>query len=366
MKFSLELTDLKEAVRFAQTAIAGRPTSPIMGGALLEVADERLTASGSDYSKVARVSVPADVDTEGAALLHASLLAQAVGKLKGKAAVSVHEDAGKLHFTQGRAKFSLPLMPVSEYPKDLAGQLEVVAHVRGEDLARVINAAEVAASKDDTLKVLACVRLELGKELTAMGTDRYRLALSATEYEPTRECDYGLNVHGSWLRTVSKTVAGETALLVGTDETGKPVRFGVQSGNYSTSLPLSIGDYPKIRGLFSNSGKDEHLINRQEFVDALDLMSVMNDQNTPVKIIGKGGTITLESAGAEGESKSEIASDNEADFEIGLNPGLALDILREINTEQISFTPNGPKPIYIKPTEGETDYLLMPVRLPSQ
>ncbi len=365
MKFTIGLADLKEVIRFAQTAIAGRPTSPIMGGALLEAAGGMLAASGSDYSKVARVSVPADVDTEGAALLHASLLAQAVGKLKGKAAVSVSEDDGKLHFTQGRAKFSLPTMPVSEYPKNLEGQQTVVGHVRGEDLARVINAAEVAASKDDKIEVLSCVRLEIGSEVSAMGTDRYRLALSATEYEPVQECDYGLNIQAAWLRTVAKAAAGDTALLVGVDDHGKPGRFGIQSGNYSTSIALYAGDYPKIRSLFSNSGTDEHLLDRQELIDALDLMSVMNERNTPVRISGKGGTITLESRGVEGESKSEIASDNDASFVIGLNPSLALDILREIDTEQIRFTPNGPKPIYIKPFEGSTDYLLMPVRLPS-
>lgn len=366
MKFSLELADLKEAVRFAQTAIAGRPTSPIMGGVLLEAAGGQLTASGSDYLKVARVSVRADVETEGAALLHASLLAQAAGKLKGRAAVLVREDAGKIHFAQGRAKFSLHTMPVDEYPKNLEGQQAVVGHVRGEELARIINAAEVAASKDDALPILNCVRLEIGSEITAMGTDRYRLALSATEYEPVQECDYGLNIHAAWLRTAAKTAAGDTALLVGLDDSGKPGRFGIQSGDYSTSTALYAGDYPKIRGLFANSGTDEHVVDRQELIDALDLMSVMNERNTPVKISGQGGTITLESGGGEGESKSEIASDNDASFVIGLNPSLALDILREIDTKQIRFTPNGPKPIYIKPFEGSADYLLMPVRLPSQ
>ncbi|MHC6175435.1 DNA polymerase III subunit beta [Glutamicibacter sp. X7] len=364
MKLSVAPADLKEAVRFAQTAIAGRPTSPIMGGVLLEAKDGQLTASGSDYAKVARVAVPAQIEAEGTALLHASLLSQAAGKLKGKADVTISDDGTMATFVQGRAKFRLPMMPVTEYPQNLEGELVEVGRVSGEDFAKIVSTASISTVKAD-LEILACVRLEIGTEITAMGTDRYRLSMDHTAYDRASETDYGLNINALWVKTVAKTIGGDTALLVALDGE-KPVRFAIQSGDYSTSITVVDGDYPKIRGLFANRGPEAYTLDRQELIDALDLVGVMSERNTPARIKGQGETIRLESTGTEGESASDLGSDNEAPFLIGINPALALDVLRNIDSEHIRFVPAGPKPIYITPAEGTAEYLLMPVRLPGQ
>ena len=73
MKFTIAPADLKEAIRFASTAVEGRPTSPIMAGVMLTASEQELSASGSDYSRVASLSVPAEVATPGKALLSAKV-----------------------------------------------------------------------------------------------------------------------------------------------------------------------------------------------------------------------------------------------------------------------------------------------------
>lgn len=365
MKFSIDPADLKEAVRFAQTAIAGRPAYPVLAGVLIEASGSRMLASGTDELRVARVHVPATVESEGSVLLHASSLAKAVSKLKSRTGVIIQEDGAKIRFAQGKMKFTLPKMPIEEYPQKIEGDLKVIGHVNGEAFSKLITSAEVATSKDDALPALGAVNLELSHEVAALGTDRYRLAMDTIEWEPIEECSHRLNVSSAWLKNVAKNIAGDTALLI-TQEKGLPNRIGIVSGNYSASSTVIAGDYPKIRALFTNRARDEHLLDRQGLIDALDFVGVMSERNAPVRISGRDGVLTFEAGGAEGESTTELTSDCYEPFEIGLNPSLALDLLRVIDTEKIRFVPNGSKPIYITPIEGNTEYLLMPVRLPQQ
>lgn len=365
MKLSIDPADLKEAIRFAQTAIAGRPAYPILTGVLLEASDDLLTASGTDELRVARVHVPALVEAGGVALIHATYLAQAVNKLKGRAPVLIQEDGEKLRFAQGKTKFTLHKMPADEYPRKVEGDMKTIGHVNGEAFSNLVRTAEVAVSKDEALPALCAVNLELGGELAALGTDRYRMGMNTIDWDPAGEVDYRLNTPASWLKGVAKNIAGDTELLIAEDKSG-PNRFGIVSGTYSASTTLIAGDYPKIRSLFTNRAQDVHLLDRQELIDALDFVGVMSERNTPVRITGQDGVLTFEAGGTEGESTTEIASDCDEPFQIGLNPSLALDLLRAMDTEQVRFVPNGPKPIYITPTEGNTEYLLMPVRLPGQ
>lgn len=365
MKFTIDPADLKEAVRFALTAIAGNPPYPVLKGVLINASGDELVASGTDEIRTARVHVPATVEEGGEVLLHAPSLAQLVSKFKGKSDVVIREDDKKLWFTQGKMKFALYKMPSEDYPRQLEKNLAVIGHINGEAFSGIVSAAEVAASKDIALPLLMAVNIQIGSEVSTLGTDRYRLSTSFAEWEPLQECSYSINAPAAWLKSVAKNIGGETSLLIAQDG-GVPNRIGITSGNYSASSSLISGDYPKVRSLFTNRGELEHIVDRQGMIDALDFVSVMTERNVPVLLTGRDGLITFESGGAEGESTTEIASSNDEPFRIGLKPSLALDILRTLSTDLIRFVPNGPKPIHLSATEGNAEYLLMPVRLTNQ
>lgn len=365
MKFSIDPADLKEAVRFALTAIDSRPTSPIMGGALLEVEGDQLRTSGSNYAQYSSVEVPADVYEAGQALLNATMLGKLVGKFKAKKPVEVRVEKERAYLSQGATKFEMSVMPAGEYPKNLNGSPEEIGSIDGEILSKLVRSvANMVGSANEALAILSAVRLEIGDELNAFTTDRYRIATNTAEWARTCADEFVVNVPAAWFRTAEKTIAGHTVLHV-THENGETTRFGVTSGGYTTSTTLISGDYPKVRSFFTNAATDRHTLNRATLIDAIDAVSVMAERGTPIIAECDGDKIII-SGGMQdgaGTSTATVETDNGATFRIGLNPVFFLDVLRAIETDELNFAPNGPKPVHVTPTAGSAEYIIMPVRL---
>lgn len=367
MKISIEPADLKEAIRFALTAVDSRPTSPIMGGVLLNATEDQLTASGSNYISFASLKVPAQVDTPGEVLLNGVLLGQAVSKFKRKTPVLITVEGKRAHLSQGATKFELAIMPARDYPGDLNGNPELIGTINGEDLSRIIATTHESATSDEALPVLTGVNLALEETITATATDRYRIALDGTPWEPVKPISQQITVSANWLRVVGKTAAGETDLYLSHDKDG-PARFGIKTGEYLTSIALIQGDYPKVRPFFTNHGGERYTVSRSDLIDATDAVSVMAERNVPVIIERDETGLTVSSGRDEGESSVTLETDNDEPFKIGMNPGFLMAALRALDSKEIifevSFNPNGvAKPIHIAPTEGEAAFLVMPVRL---
>lgn len=146
---------------------------------------------------------PALVEVGGVALIHATYLAQAVNKLKGRAPVMIKEDGEKLRFAQGKTKFTLHKMPADEYPRKVEGEMKTIGHVNGEAFSNLVRTAEVAVSKDEALPALCAVNLELGAALAALGTDRYRMGMNTIDWNPARwmGCWNGTSVTGSGFKS---------------------------------------------------------------------------------------------------------------------------------------------------------------------
>ncbi|PCC31422.1 DNA polymerase III subunit beta [Glutamicibacter sp. BW77] len=365
MKFSIDPADLKEAVRFAQTAIAGRPTSPIMSAVLLEVQPHELRASGSDYLRYSRVAVPVDVEQSGQALLYGQMLGLAVNKFKSKKPVTVRVESDRAYLSQGSMKFEMPIMPANEYPKNLNGNPEDIGTINGNDFSTLIHALEGCASTDEALPVLKSIHLELGERIDAMATDRYKIGTDYTNWEPNAEMKISATVSTDWLKNISKTIAGETTLHISMDG-GEPSRIGVTSGPYTSSISLLSGDYPKVRALFTNASTDTHTIDRKELIDAVDAVSVMAERNTPVRLTAKDSMIVLDAGGGDNAASVAIETDSYEEFILAFNPSFLLTVLRSIDTDQVKLSPAGAKPATIEPGDGSSRYLLMPIRLPNQ
>ncbi|MGV7637027.1 DNA polymerase III subunit beta, partial [Mycobacterium kansasii] len=82
----------------------------------LSAGDDGLTVSGFDYEVSAQVHVGAEVADEGQALVSGRLLADITKALPNKP-VDVQLDTTRVAITCGSAKFSLPTMPVEDYPQ---------------------------------------------------------------------------------------------------------------------------------------------------------------------------------------------------------------------------------------------------------
>ena len=115
MKFRVERDQLADAVAWTAKSLPTRPSVPVLAGVLMRVSDGQLTVSGFDYEVSSQVTVGVQADSDGAALVSGRLLAEITKALPAKP-VEVAAVGSHLELVCGSARFTLPTMPVEDYP----------------------------------------------------------------------------------------------------------------------------------------------------------------------------------------------------------------------------------------------------------
>ena len=180
MKFRVERDVLADAAAWVARSLPARPPVPVLGGVLIQGGGdpgaETLTVSGFDYETSARVEVDATIGDPGQVLVSGRLLADIARALPPKP-VDLVVDGARATINCGSSRFSLPTMPVEDYPQ-LPAMPQRAGSVQADKLAAAVAQVAVAAGRDDTLPMLTGVRLEIeGTRLTLAATDRFRLAV---------------------------------------------------------------------------------------------------------------------------------------------------------------------------------------------
>jgi DNA polymerase-3 subunit beta len=378
MKIRVERDGLADAVAWVARSLPSRPSIPVLGGVLIDAggdgvsSGEALTVAGFDYEVSATVDVPATIAAEGRALVSGRLLADITKALPAQP-VEISVDGSRVTITCGSAKFSLPTMPVEDYPQ-LPTMPQRAGEVAGEVFGQAVGQVAIAAGRDDTLPMLTGVRLEIADDkLTLVATDRFRLAMR--EFAWTS----GGDVSGTSVLVPARTLA-EAAKTLGTS--GNSVEISLASGDGLLGLAgsgrrattrLLDAEFPKYRQLLPSEHTSAAIIAVSSLVDAIKRVSLVAERGTQVRLEFADSMLRLSAGGDdEGSAEEELVVDYTGEpVTIAFNPGYLLDGLGALHTEKahLSFTtPN--RPALVKPVgeDGEVApgylYLLMPVRLP--
>ncbi|GGS18973.1 MULTISPECIES: DNA polymerase III subunit beta [Actinokineospora] len=379
MKIRVERDSLADAVAWVARSLPSRPPVPVLGGVLLDAtaadgADSAsgLTVSGFDYEVSATVNVPATIADEGRTLVSGRLLADITKALPAQP-VEISVDGARVAITCGSAKFSLPTMPVEDYPS-LPAMPQHAGEAAGEVFGQAVSQVAVAAGKDDTLPMLTGVRVEIaGDKLTLVATDRFRLAMREFEWKPSGDVeDAAVLVPARTLADAAKALgsSGRTVELALSSGDGL---LGLSGSGRRATTRLLDAEFPRYRQLLPNEQSSSAIIAVAPLVEAIKRVSLVAERGTQVRLEFADGGLRLSAGGDdEGSAEEELPVEFTGDpVTIAFNPAYLQDGLAALHADraELSFTtPN--RPALIKPVgeDGEVTpgylYLLMPVRLP--
>lgn len=375
MKFRVERDALADGVAWTAKGLPARPSVPVLAGVMLRVTDGVLHLSGFDYQVSSEASVPVHADADGAALVSGRLLAEITKALPDKpvevAAVDAH-----LELVCGSARFTLPTMPVEDYPTlpalpERAGTLDAAL------FATAVAQVALAAGKDETLPMMTGVRIELeGASMTLLATDRYRLAIREIEWRPDDpEISAHALVPARTLADTAKTLGllgGELvlALAAGVGEG----MIGFAAGDRRTTSRLLDGaNYPPVRNLFPASATTQARVPVARLTEVVRRVSLVAERSTPVRMAFSADGVVVEAGGTEEARASEAAEatfDGEETMTLAFNPTYLLDGLGALGatTAVFSFTEPG-KPAVLAPGDDDGQivagyrYLIQPIRV---
>jgi DNA polymerase-3 subunit beta len=374
MKFRVERDALADAVAWTAKSLPTRPAVPVLAGVLLRVSDGQLTVSGFDYEVSSQVTVGVQGDSDGAALVSGRLLAEITKALPAKpvevAAVGTH-----LELVCGSARFTLPTMPVEDYPT-LPAMPESAGIVDAATFAHAVAQVAIAAGRDDTIPMLTGVRMELdGTTLSMLATDRYRAAVREISWRPT---DDAINlqalVPARTLADTAKTLGplgGEVTVALSRGGIGEGM-IGFSGGTRRTTSRLLDPDFPKIRSLFPDQHAAQARLDVAALTEVVKRVALVADRTTPVRLSFADGEVVVEAGGSEDARASEAMEGRFTGepLTVAFNPGYLLDGLAVLDapTVVISFT-TAMKPAVISGATEEDEtipgyrYLIMPMRV---
>jgi DNA polymerase-3 subunit beta len=375
MKFVVERDSLVDAVNWVSKSIPNRPITTALLGIVID-ASEEVTLSGSDLETSAKAKFKAEVSQKGKVLVPGRLLAEISRSLPAKP-ISFILEGSRVLVSAGSAKFTLPTLPLSEYPT-LPELPAASGSLNSDSFATAVNQVAVAAGKDDSLPTLTGVFVEINKnQITVAATDRYRLAVKELTWSAQdANIETTSLLRARTLADAAKSLIGSsqvTIALAPTTTNEKLVGF-ISEGKTMTSRVLD-GSFPPFRHLLPNESTADAIIEVAPFLDSVRRVALVTDKTVPLRLNFSNNTLQLEAGTGDEAQASEKLDINYKgeDINIAFNPTFLTDGLTAINTAfvHISFTGANKPAVLTGQTEAGSapitnyKYLLMPMRYSS-
>ena len=375
MKFTVDSSVLTDSVNWVSRSLSTRPIMTALLGIVIDASKE-VTLSASDLETSAKSSFNADIKEPGRVLVPGRLLSEISKNLPNKP-VSFNLDGTRVLVTAGSAKFTLPTLPINEYP-NLPNLPETSGTVPSEIFATAVNQVAIAAGKDDSLPTLTGIHVDINKEsITLAATDRYRLAVREINWTPNDpEITTSALLRARTLAEAARTIANTKTVTVAIAPTTSNERLVGFASEAKTMTSRQLdGTFPPYRHLLPSESIATAVIEVAKLLDSVRRVALVTDKTVPLRLKFKNNSLQLEAGtgdDAQATEELEIIYEGEA-IDIAFNPTFLTDGLNAIGTTYVNIAFTGSnKPAMLSgknKVDGEIDstyrYLLMPMRYAS-
>ena len=371
MRVTVERSHLLKSLGHVHRVVEKRNTIPILSNVLLRAEGARLLLKATDLDLEITETVPADIAQASATTVPAQILFDIVRKLPDGAEVALDTgDGAQLALRSGRSKFTLQVLPESDFPDLATGEFATRFTLTAGALKKLIERTQFAISTEETRYYLNGIYLHVitaaGKPmLRAVATDGHRLAQAQIDAPAGSESMAGVIVPRKTVGEVQKLMEDPDAeVTVELSET--KVRFTI--GPVVLTSKLIDGTFPDY-GRVIPQGNDKILkVDRSEFAGAVDRVStISSERGRAVKLALADGRMVLSVNNPDsGSAVEELGVDYPADaIEIGFNSRYLLDVASQLETGTAEFRFADPGSPTLIQDVGEANalYVLMPMRV---
>jgi len=373
VKFRVDRDEMADAVIWASRTLPTKSTQPLLTGLHLSVDKASLVLSGSDADVSGQAVLSADVEKPGTVLVPGRLLADIVKSLP-STKIEFTLNNNRVDINCGRSSFTIPTMPVVEYPP-LPEMPETSGTISGNEFANAIAQVATAASRDETLPAFTGIKIDVeGSVITFAATDRYRLAVREINWNPvsTSIATHTL-IPARFLNEAAKSLTTSENISIAFTSNNEGL-FGLEGNNRKTTSRILAADFPPYRTLLPSESTSVAHVKTSELIDSVKRVALVLDREAPIKITFKNNEAVVFGGGGSGElaAAQEVieATNSGEEISIAFNHQFLLDGLNAIDSPVavIAMT-TSIRPAVITGTNeigGESNdsfkYLLMPIR----
>ncbi len=365
MKFTVEREHLLKPLQQVSGPLGGRPTLPILGNLLLQVADGALSLTGTDLEMemVARVALVQPHEAGARLFRHGnSLICRGLPE---GAEIAVQLEGDRMLVRSGRSRFSLSTLPAADFPNLDDWQSEVEFTLPQATMKRLIEATQFSMAHQDVRYYLNGMLFETeGSELRTVATDGHRLAVCSMPLEASLPNHSVIVLRKGVIELMRMLDGGDTPLRVQIGSNN--IRAHV--GDFIFTSKLVDGRFPDYRRVLPKN-PDKHLeagceILKQAFARAAILS---NEKFRGVRLDVSENQLKITANNPEQEEAEEILDVTYAgtEMEIGFNVSYVLDVLNALKCENVRILlTDSVSSVQIEDAASQSAaYVVMPMRL---
>tara|TARA_B100000927_G_scaffold268041_1_gene242559 strand:+ start:47 stop:1162 length:1116 start_codon:yes stop_codon:yes gene_type:complete len=371
MKFKISRSILFKTLSHLQGIVDKKNSLPILANILIEAKDNKLILSSTDMDISIIETISCGVTEEGATTLNSQILYDIVRKIDDSSEIEIISNNGKLLTLRSEgSRFSLACLPREDYPiidKDNSG-VDII--LSSKILFKLIDKTKFAISNEETRYFLNGLYFNVTNEdnkniVTLVGTDGHRLAKFSHEINEKIDQVSGVIIPKKTIYELSKLLS----------EFDKDVNISISSnkivfivGDIIFVSKLIDGSFPDYKRVIPNDNKNILKINRDKLLSAVDRVStIANDKSPVVKFKLLKNILNLNTINTESSTASEdLSVSYEGDeIEIGFNSKYIMDIVNNLEDNEISINLKDNTSPVIAQENSNTDlvYVLMPMRV---
>lgn len=367
MKVILDQKMLTKKIQGIAAVVPTKTSLPILSTFLMEAKKGKVYLTANDLDVSLTTIVEGDISEEGQLAVPGKKFFEIVRSLP-EDAIDVQASGDKLTIKCRKSRFKMVGKAADEYPKLPEQKPLASIDMPTTTVTNMVNRTIYAVSNDLTRPALCGVLWELKDDNFAMvATDGHRLSKIDLKGDFKEAEGRDFIVSPKALNLLKSLLEGKDKVKISLAENHITFDLG-DSIIYSRLLE---GPFPDYRQVIPKGNEKELIVNREEFTAACRRVAILSSVIThQVRLaIGKDTVTISVNTPDVGEAVEEVPCSFSGDeMDVGYNARYLLDILKTMDTDDVSFlldrNDNAGMLVPVGEQNGlEYQCLLMPLRL---
>lgn len=367
MKFTVNKSDITEAVGNIQRAVSTKTSIPALEGILLGADENGLELCAYDLELGITTVIPAFVTEPGKAVLSAKLFSDIVRRTPAETITVTVDEKNMATLESGYSRFSIIGIPAEEFPELPKLSDSTQFSLAGNLLKSMIRQTLFAIAESDAKPIHqgSLFNMEKGV-LDVVSVDGYRLAKRS---EPIQfEEDLSFVVPGKTLSEILKLIK-DSDDPVEISAGRRHILFKID--NYTVISSLLEGEFLNYKAAIPPDSQTEVVLKTREAIDSVERVSLLitDRLKSPVRCLFSDNELKLNCTTSMGRASDQLDVEMTGQsVEIGFNNRYLLEALRNTECDEVKVQLGGPlSPMKVVPKDGDSFlFLVLPVRLKSE
>ena len=339
MEFSVAQNDLLDCLNHFQSVVERRNTIPILSNIKIIAENNSLAITATDLALELTENLEANIINSGGITVQSQLFFDIVRKAPSAVEIKVKKDSKtqQIFVFYGKSKFSIPTLPVDDFPVMDQENLDVNFEIDSSNLINLIDKCKFCMGVDESRQYLNGIYFHTsGDMITSVATDGHRLSKCLSTELINHQFE-GIIIPKKTVFELSKILESNNGKI---EVSFSKTRLRFVLGKIKILSKLINSSFPDYESVIPKDNDQIMEVDCKSFSETIDRVSTISSEKfRTVKFDISNNSCVVSSFGADKSLGTESIDVNYqgSEFSINFNAKYILDVLNLIKEGKVKF-----------------------------